>query len=457
MSNSMSSPAIAVVILAAGKGSRMKSALPKVLHPIGNAPMLHHAMRSAEALQARRTVVVVGHGAEAVETAATARNPDVRIAHQTEQKGTGHAVLMAAPALEGFSGDLLVLYGDTPFLSDETLARVIEARRTADVVVLGFEAADPGRYGRLVTDEDGALSAIVEAKDASPETLAITLCNSGVMAGDASTMLDLLGRLSPVNAQGEYYLTDVVALARAAGLQCRAVVCAEHETLGINDRIQLAEAEAVFQARARETAMAEGATLVDPATVHLSMDTQLGRDVIVHPHVVFGPGVVVGDGSEIKSFTHLEATTLASDVKVGPFARMRGGNRLESGVRVGNFVELKAATLGEGTKAGHLTYLGDATLGAGVNIGAGTITCNYDGVLKHQTTLGDGVFIGVNNALVAPITIGDGAYTGTGSVLTEDVPADAFAIARTKQVTRPGLAQRLRAQLAARARKHGKS
>ena len=440
----------AVVILAAGKGTRMKSNLPKVLHPIGQAPMLHHAMRTAQALSPQVMAVVVGHGAEQVGAVAQAWNPDARIALQEQQLGTGHAVQSARDALTNFDGDLYVLFGDTPFIRPETLVAMQAARAGADIVALGFDAAEPGRYGRFVLGEDDALVAIVEAKDATPEQLEISICNSGLMGGDCQTMLRLLDQVRNDNAQGEYYLTDLVALAREEGQTCRAVMCDEAETLGINDRMQLAEAEAIFQSAAREHAMREGATLIAPETVYFALDTKLGRDVTVHPNVVFGPGVSVGDDCEIKSFSHLEQTVLARDVKVGPFARMRGGNTLASGVRIGNFVELKNATLGEGTKAGHLSYLGDALLGARVNIGAGTITCNYDGFSKFRTDIGDDVFVGVQTALIAPIHVGDGAYVGTGTTLTKDVPEDALALSRVAQKNRPGFASRLRQKFAGR-------
>ena len=431
----------------------MRSALPKVLHPIGNAPMLHHAMRAADALSPERIAVVVGHGAQEVAAAARAWRADVQIAEQTEQLGTGHAVLAARSAMDGFSGDLFILFGDTPFFTKETMAAMQAARADADIVALGFEAADPAGYGRYILGADNTLDAIVEAKDATPDQLAIRTCNSGVMAGDCATMLRLLDQVGNQNAQGEYYLTDVIGLARAENLTCRAVICDEVETLGINDRVQLAEAEAIFQSRARRDAMLGGATLIAPETVFFSLDTEIGQDVTVHPNVVFGPGVRIGDQCEVKAFTHLEDTVLAADVKIGPFARSRGGTDLSSGVRIGNFVEMKKARLGAGTKAGHLSYLGDAVLGAGVNIGAGTITCNYDGADKHQTTIEDGAFVGVNTALIAPITVGQGAYVGTGTVLTKDVPGDALALSRTAQTNREGYAQRLRDRIAARKRK----
>ncbi|MEL6998465.1 MAG: bifunctional UDP-N-acetylglucosamine diphosphorylase/glucosamine-1-phosphate N-acetyltransferase GlmU [Pseudomonadota bacterium] len=434
----------AVVILAAGKGTRMKSDLPKVLHPIGNAPMLHHAMQAASALSPELMIAVVGHGGEAVAKAALDFDPGAKSSVQTEQLGTGHAVLAAREHLDAFAGDLFVLFGDTPFISADTLARMRSARATADIVALGFEAAEPGKYGRFVLEDDDTLSAIVEAKDATPDQLAIRICNSGLMCGDCQTMLRLLEKVRNDNAQAEYYLTDVIALARADGLLCQAVLCDETETLGINDRIQLAEAEAIFQASARRNAMAEGATLVAPETVFFSLDTKIGRDVLVHPNNVFGPTVSIGDRCEIKPFCSLTETVLDADVKIGPFAHTRGGCHLSNGARIGNFVELKNATLGEGTKAGHLSYLGDSSLGAGVNVGAGTITCNYNGFEKQHTTIGDDVFVGVQTALIAPVEVGDGAYIGTGTTVTKNVPADALALSRTPQVNRDGLAPRLR-------------
>lgn len=433
----------------------MRSRMPKVLHRIGNAPMLHHAMRAAKALSPARMVVVVGHGGEEVGDAARAANPETLVTRQERQLGTGHAVLAAGEALAGFEGDLFVLFGDTPFLKPETLARMQAAREQADIVALGFRSADPGHYGRLVTAPDGALEAIVEARDASPEELAIRECNSGVMAGDAALMMELLAEVGDSNAQGEYYLTDIVALARQRGRTARAVLCDEAETLGINDRAELARAEAIFQAEARKAAMLAGATLIAPETVFFSLDTRLGQDVIVHPNVVFGPGVTIANGAEVLPFCHLEGAEIGEGARIGPFARLRPGTRLADATRIGNFVEVKNATLGAGAKVNHLSYIGDASLGKSVNIGAGTITCNYDGFAKHHTEIADGAFIGVNTALIAPVTVGAGAYIGTGTVVTEDVPADALAIARVKQENRAGFATRLREKFKARKNKAG--
>ncbi len=441
----------AVIILAAGKGTRMKSAMPKVLHQIGNAPMLHHALKTAEALAPERIIVVTGHGGEAVAQSAGAWGSNIRIAVQHEQLGTGHAVLAGKGELEGFDGDLFVLFADTPFIRPETLIRMREARAHADVVALGFEAADPAGYGRFVLTGDDDLHAIVETKDANAEQLKIRSCNSGLMAGDCRTMLGLLARLGTGNAQGEYYLTDIIGLARADGMTCRAVFCSEEETLGINDRVQLSCAEGMFQNRARRAAMLAGATLTAPETVFFSLDTVIGRDVIVEPHVIFAPGVTVADGVRIRAYSHLEGAAVGQGAIVGPYARLRPGADLSPGTHIGNFVEIKNAVVGEGSKVNHLSYIGDASVGAGVNIGAGTITCNYDGYLKHRTEIADGAFVGVNTALIAPVSVGEKAYVGTGTVLTRDVPADALALSRTPQENREGTGARLRQRLAERA------
>ena len=439
---------IALVILAAGQGTRMNSDLPKVLHPIGGAPMLVHAIRSGEALEPSRIVVVTGHGGEAVGAAATDYAPYVQISVQEEQLGTAHAVAQARAALAGFDGDVIVLYGDTPFIRPDTLERMQAARAAHDVVILGFEAADPGRYGRLVMDGD-RLARIVEAKDASPEELAITLCNSGLMAADAKTLMGLLAEVGNDNASGEYYLTDVPAIAATKGLTATAVTCDEAETLGINTRAELAGAEALFQNRKRAEVLEGGVTMTAPDTVYFAHDTWIGRDVVIEPHVVFGPGVTVENDATIRAFSHLEGCHLGARVTVGPYARLRPGAELGNDARIGNFVEIKAAEIGEGAKVNHLSYIGDAEIGEGTNIGAGTITCNYDGVFKHRTTLGRDVFIGSNTMLVAPVTVGDGAMTGSGSVITSDVPAGDMALGRAKQVNKPGLGARLMARLRA--------
>jgi bifunctional UDP-N-acetylglucosamine pyrophosphorylase / glucosamine-1-phosphate N-acetyltransferase len=437
----------ALIILAAGKGTRMRSDLPKVLHPIAGAPLVVHAMEAGKPLSPERCVVVAGHGAELVRKRVLEHDPKAEIVLQTEQLGTAHAVDQARVALDGFKGDAIVLYGDTPFVSAETLGDIQVARAAgADVVVLGFEAAEPGKYGRLVT-EGNRLARIVEAKDASPEELAISLCNSGVVCADSATLFDLISKVGNDNASGEYYLTDIVDIANADGKHCVAVTCDEAETLGVNSRVDLAAAEVVFQTARRRKAMEEGATLVAPETVHFAYDTQLGRDVLVEPNVVFGPGVVIEDGVELRAFSHLEGCRVGQGSVVGPYARLRPGSDLAEGVKIGNFVETKKARIAAGAKINHLSYVGDARVGAEANIGAGTITCNYDGVLKHHTDIGDKAFIGSNSALVAPVTIGAEALVAAGSVISDDVPDGALGVTRAKQENKLGLARRLRARL----------
>jgi len=450
MESSTNNNATAVVILAAGQGTRMRSDSPKVLHGVGGRTLLGHALAAAGSLAPERAVVVVGHGGAAVGAAAMAAHPGALVAEQAERLGTAHAVGCAAGALAGFAGTLFVLYADTPFIRPETLADMARRAAQGALVVLGFEAAEPGRYGRLVLGGDGMLERIVEAKDASPDEFRLTVCNSGVMAGDAETMLRLIGQVGNDNAQGEYYLTDLVGLARAEGLPVAAVLCDEAETMGVNDRVDLARAEAAFQAEARRAAMLGGATLIAPETVFFSHDTVLGRDVVVGPNVVFGPGVSVADRARIEAYCHLAECRIGAGSTIGPFARLRGGAEIGPDCRIGNFVEMKKARLAEGAKAAHLAYIGDAEVGPGANIGAGVVTCNYDGVAKHQTRIEAGAFIGTNASLVAPVTIGEGAYVATGSVVTEDVAPDALAIARSRQTTLEGRASRLRKTFAAR-------
>ena len=428
----------------------MNSDLPKVLHPLGSAPLLAHAMRAGATLAPEHTVVVAGHGAAQVRRAALEQDPTVHVAEQTEQLGTGHAAAQARTALAGFDGTAIVLFGDTPFVRPETLSAMLAARTAGhDVVVLGFEAADPGRYGRLVMTGD-SLERIVEFKDASDAERQISLCNSGVLACDAALLFDLIEATGNDNASGEYYLTDVVGLARARGLKATAVTCDEAETLGINTRAELAGAEAAFQARARAAAFENGVTMPAPDTVQFALDTVVGRDTVIEPNVVFGPGVTVESGAVIRAFSHLEGCHVARGGIVGPYARLRPGAELSEDVRVGNFVEVKNAQIGPGTKVNHLSYIGDATLGSGTNVGAGTITCNYDGVMKHHTHIGDNVFIGSNTMLVAPVHIGDSAMTGSGSVITSDVEPEALALARAHQVEKPGMATKLLQILKAR-------
>ena len=439
---------VSVIILAAGQGTRMNSDLPKVLHPVGAAPLLHHAMRAGQSLDPDRTIVVAGHGADAVSRSAKAFDPEAQIVLQAEQRGTGHAVQQAAPLLAGVTGNAIVLYGDTPFVRAETLERLLQARTRHAVVVLGFTARDPDRYGRLVaTGEE--LHRIVEFKDASPEERAITLCNSGVICAETAVLLDLVSQLGTANAAGEYYLTDIIGLARDRGLSAGVVICDEAETLGINTRAQLAQAEAAFQAAMRTEALENGVTLTAPDTVFFALDTHIGRDAIIAPNVVFGPGVTVESGAVIHAFCHLEGCHVSRGATVGPFARLRPGAELAEDVHVGNFVEIKNTVLDEGVKVGHLTYLGDAHVGEHSNIGAGTVTCNYDGVMKHRTEIGARAFIGSDTMLVAPVTIGAGAMTASGSVITTDVPAEALALARARQVNKPGLAAKLMDRLRA--------
>jgi len=445
---SAASPPVAVVVLAAGLGTRMKSALPKVMHPLAGRPMVAHLLATVAALAPQRAVVVVGPG---MDTVARAVAP-LPTAVQVDRRGTGDAVKAAMPVLADFAaGTILVLYGDTPLISAGTMQRVLDSRAAGHaVVVLGFRPAEPGGYGRLVLGRDGGLDRIVEAKDAGPELFASGLCNSGVMAFDAAALTGLLARLDTNNATGEYYLTDTVAHARAEERSCAVVEGAEAELLGINSRAELAVAEAVVQQELRARAMAGGATLLDPATVWFAHDTRLGRDVVVGPSVFFAPGVTIGDGVEIRAFSHLEGATVADGAIIGPFARLRPGAEIGANAHIGNFVEIKAATIGAGAKANHLAYVGDATVGAGANLGAGTITCNYDGWNKHRTVIGEGAFIGSDVALVAPVTVGNGAVVGAGSVVTRDVPDDALYVERAEPRTQPGWAAARRARRAAK-------
>ncbi|KZY05713.1 MULTISPECIES: bifunctional UDP-N-acetylglucosamine diphosphorylase/glucosamine-1-phosphate N-acetyltransferase GlmU [unclassified Sulfitobacter] len=439
----------ALIILAAGKGTRMKSDLPKVLHPVAFAPLLEHAMASGAVLEPSRTVVIAGHEAEQVKAAAELFDPGAEVVVQSEQLGTAHAVAQAAPVLDGFDGMALVLYGDTPFVQPETLSRMQDALATHDVVVLGFEADDPARYGRLVLN-GAELLRIVEFKDASEEERRITLCNSGVVACRSDLLFDLIAQVGNENASGEYYLTDIIGIARERGLSATAVTCDEAETMGVNSRSDLAVADAAFQARARAALMEDGVTLMAPETVYLARDTVIGRDTVIEPNVVFGPEVTVESGATIRAFSHLEGCHVAAGAVVGPYARLRPGAELAEGVRIGNFVEIKNAQIAQGAKVNHLSYIGDATIGAGSNVGAGTITCNYDGVMKHHTHIGERVFIGSNTMLVAPVSIGDEAMTGSGSVITSDVEPGALALSRAPQVEKPGMAVKLFKTLRAR-------
>ena len=435
-----------VIILAAGKGTRMESDLPKVLHHLAGAPMLLHVMKSSATLEPEQLVIIAGHGADAVGAVARDFNETAQVVLQSEQLGTGHAVSQAKSALADCNGDVIVLYGDTPFVRPETLQALLAARKTADIVVLGFQAANAGRYGRLVM-QGSAVSRIVEYKDASEQERAITFCNSGVICAKADVLFSLLEAVGNDNASKEYYLTDIVQLANDRNLSVAAVHCDEAETMGINSRAELAQAEASFQSRTRMEMMALGVSLTAPETVYFAYDTVLGRDSQVEPNVVFGPGVTVENGAHIRAFSHLEGCHISSGAVVGPYARLRPGTELAENVRIGNFVEIKNARIEDGTKVNHLSYIGDANIGEASNIGAGTITCNYDGVGKHHTEIGASVFIGSNTMLVAPVTVGDAAMTASGSVITKNVEPGALAIARSEQGNKPGLAIKLFAML----------
>lgn len=436
------------IVLAAGKGTRMKSAMPKVLHRLAGAPMLAHVLTAAARAGIGRASVVVGPGMDEVGAAALALDAKLQVFVQPEQLGTADAVQAASAAFEGSEGCVIVLYGDTPLLRTETLKAVLgELEAGADVVVIGFEAADPTGYGRLLFDDKGRLAGIREEKDATIAERALTLCNSGIMAfRDSQTLVSLLAKIGNDNANSEFYLTDAVALARQDGLHARVVLANPEEVLGVNSRAELAIAEGLIQQRLRRAVMAGGATLIAPDTVFFSFDTSVGEDVLIEPSVVFGPGVTIADGVTIKAFCHIEQAKIGPGATVGPFARLRPGAALAKNAHVGNFVEIKKAEIAEGAKVNHLTYIGDASVGAKANIGAGTITCNYDGFAKHRTEIGAGAFIGSNSSLVAPVKIGDGAYVGSGSVITKDVPADALAVTRVDQKNLEGWAAKVRAR-----------
>jgi bifunctional UDP-N-acetylglucosamine pyrophosphorylase/glucosamine-1-phosphate N-acetyltransferase len=436
---------LAVVILAAGMGTRMKSGVPKVLHRAAGRSLLGHVLHVAKAIAPKHIVVVHGPAQEAVKSEAAAIVPDVRFAEQKERKGTGHAVMMAETALKDFTGNVLVLYGDAPLVQAQDLLNLIAVKEAGPrMAVMGFEAKDPTGYGRLIM-EGGKLTAIREQKDASKEQRLISLCNSGVIVIGSHYLWPTLHKLSPANAQGELYLTDVVELMHMAGNACAMSLCPEADTQGVNDRVQLAAVEAEFQMRLRQKAMLGGATLIDPSTVYFSADTKLGQDVVIEPNVFFGPGVVVGDDVHILASSHIEGASIGRGARIGPFARLRPGAEIGDNAHIGNYVEVKKAKIGKGAKANHLTYIGDAVVGAGSNIGAGTITCNYDGYEKHETTIGENVFVGSNTALVAPVRIGAGVNIAAGSVVTEDVPSDALAVARPPLLIKEGWAKRYRA------------
>ena len=437
--------ATAFIVLAAGTGSRMASDQPKVLHRAGGCSLLGHVLSAVKAVEPTQVCVVVGPDMAAVADEAATVLPNVRSVIQDERNGTAHATCMAKDALQGFDGTIVVMFGDGPLIRPETLKALVSVvENGADMALLGFEAADPHGYGRFIL-EDGALKAIREEKDASDAERKITLCNSGVTAAGADLLWPLLARIDNDNAQGEYYLTELVELAVADGRQVAHTICSEQEVQGVNSRAQLAAIEARLQDEYRDKAMAGGATLIAPQTVFLSHDTTIGRDVVIEPHVVMLDGVTIGDGAVVRAFSHLEGAEIGPGCVVGPYARLRPGARLAKGAKVGNFVEIKNADLEQGSKVNHLTYIGDARVGQGANVGAGTITCNYDGFNKHFTDIGKGAFVGSNSALVAPVKIGDGAFVGSGSVVTRDVPEGALTVARGRQEDRPGWAVKFRA------------
>lgn len=445
-------PNFSAVILAAGQGTRMRSDMHKVLHPIASRPLLLHLLDSLDGIGAERRVVVVGKGRDQVEEALAGR--EVTIAHQAEQKGTGHAVLQARSVLEGYEGAVLVLYADTPFVEAKTLRRMLERLDGSDgpgVVVLASEPSDPAAYGRIILGEGDQIAKMVEYRDATPEERAVRLCNSGMLAVRARDLFRWLGKVSNDNAAGEYYLPDIVNIAAGEGREAVMIKGDPYETAGVNSRAELAHLELEWQRRRREQVLHEGATLIDPESVWFAYDTKLGRDVTVEPHVVFGPSVEVADGATIKAFSHIEGATVGARAIIGPFARIRPGTVLGERSKVGNFVELKKTSVGVGAKVNHLSYVGDTAVGEGANIGAGTITCNYDGFGKYRTVIGKGAFVGSNTSLVAPVSVGDGAVVGAGSVITRDVDADSLAIERSDQKGIAGWAKRFRERMTKKA------
>lgn len=449
---------IAIIVLAAGKGTRMRSDLPKVLHKAAGLSLLGHVLHSAAAARPERTVVISGPDMPEVGTEAKRIVPEAVIAIQEKRQGTGHAVRMAQDGLKGFEGTVLVLYGDVPLIRSETIRALADAvSDDSPLAVLGFRAANPTGYGRLIQDRSGRLIAIREELDTSVDERRIDLCNSGFVAVKARLLWELLPKIRNDNAKGEYYLTDLVGLTVAAGLNVALAECPEAEVHGVNKRAQLAQVESLLQAHYRQNAMDNGATLIDPASVFLSADTKIGKDVTIEPNVVIGPGVIIGDNVEILAFSHIEGAMIAEGVRVGPFARLRPGAEIGRNAHIGNFVEVKKAKIGEGAKVNHLSYIGDASVGTRSNIGAGTITCNYDGYEKHHTEIGTDVFVGSNTALVAPVTVGDGSNIAAGSVITRNVPKDALAIARGEQAVKDGWARKYREMKAAKKAKTQKS
>jgi len=443
----MSDRPLAAIILAAGQGTRMKSETHKVLHPIAGKPMLHHLLDTVDSIGVERTVVVVGARREQIEASVEGRN--IAVAVQEDQLGTWHAVAQAHDALKGFAGDVLVLYGDVPMVSAQTMQDMIFRLNNGTdprAVVLGFRPGDAGAYGRIIADDQGEIEKMVEFKDANDQERSVNLCNSGLMAARSTDLFILLDQISNDNAAGEYYLPDIVMLPG----QKSAVIEVDDpaEVAGVNSRAELAAVEGEWQSRRRAKAMADGVSLIAPETVWFSHDTDISSDVMIEPNVIFGPNVSVASGATIYGHSHIEGAKIGANAKVGPFARLRPGAVMGEGSKVGNFVEMKKTTLGKGAKANHLTYLGDADVGEGANIGAGTITCNYDGFFKHKTVIGKGAFIGSNSALVAPVTIGDGAMVAAGSTLTKDVSADALGVVRAEQTEKAGWSKKFRELMA---------
>lgn len=438
------------IVLAAGEGTRMKSATPKVLHKVAGLSMVGHVLSAVKSSVASEAAIVIGPNRDDVGAEAARVFPGISTHVQTERLGTAHAVLHARADLAKGHDVVIVLFADTPLVRPETITKLRDAVLAGNAVVgLGFRAADPTGYGRFIMDGN-ALTAIREHKDASETERLINLCNAGLMALDGRKALSIIERIGNANAQKEFYLTDAVEVARSMGLSASVVEAPEDEVMGVNDRVQLSEAEVVFQKRMREAAMRAGATLIDPASTFFSHDTKIGRDVIVEPNVFFGNGVTVGDRSIIRASSHCEQAEIGEDCEIGPFARLRPGAKLAAKVKVGNFVEIKNTDVGAGAKVPHLSYVGDATIGASANIGAGVVTCNYDGFLKHRTVIGKGAFVGTNSSLVAPVTIGEGAFTGSGSVITESVPADALGLGRARQTIKEGWAAKFRTVMQAK-------
>ncbi len=431
-----------VVILAAGKGTRMKSEKPKVLHTVGNASMLHHVMEVAKRAGAEETIIVAGHQADLVSEAAKIKSPDAKIVVQEKQLGTGHAVKQAERLLGKTGNDLLILYGDAPFIKSETISQLMKARKTCDIAVLGFDTEQPGMYGRLITNGENIIE-IVEAKDATQDQLNISLCNSGVILGRADIIFSLIAKIGNENASKEFYLTDCIELAAEAGYTSSCVLCDENETIGINSLEELAKAEEIFQKAKRIEFMEKGVHLQSPETVFFSFDTEIGKGTIIEQNVVIAPAVTIEKNSIIRAFSHLEGCHICPNSKIGPYARIRPGSIVSEGANVGNFVEVKKSIVGPKSKINHLSYIGDAKIGEKVNVGAGTITCNYDGVSKHNTDIEDGAFIGSNTMLVAPVKVGKNSVTASGSVITKDIPNEALAFARSRQENKIGMGKRL--------------